>query len=181
MVRNKLAISLAEARVLPRRVLSEELSFDSHNDALSPGGEGQGRAIVLHIDRRRVRPNPPPGHCARHTNIHVVFRSAARTGVLVTTLRVQVLLSLQRAFWDLVTPNLRGVAVRILNNHVSARLIFENDPTDEDLENMSEAETYAIADFSDDVTVLFDADWMPTSQPRELMTDEEWVYLRKEP
>lgn len=70
--------------------------------------------------------------------------------------------------------------MRILEDRVLVRVIFENDPNDEDLENMSEAETYAIADFSDDVTVLFDADWVPTSEPRELMADEEWVYLRKE-
>ncbi|MFI8527789.1 hypothetical protein ACIGB8_25235 [Promicromonospora sukumoe] len=95
-------------------------------------------------------------------------------------MRTQALLSLQRAFWDLVTPNLRGVAVRILAEDVSVRLIFENDPTEDDLENMSEAETYAIADFTDAVTVSFEADHVPAGQPRELTTGEEWVYLRKE-
>lgn len=99
---------------------------------------------------------------------------------MMTSLRTQVLLSLQRAFWDLVTPNLRGTAVRILDHDVSVRLIFENDPTEDDLENMSEAETYAIADFTDEVTVSFKADWIPASESRELLAGEEWVYLRKE-
>ena len=47
-----------------------------------------------------------------------------------------------------------------------------------DRENMSEAETYAIADFTEDVPVSFEAVWVPASEPRELMTGEEWVYLR---
>ncbi|MEU4454559.1 hypothetical protein AB0F44_24725 [Nocardioides sp. NPDC023903] len=94
--------------------------------------------------------------------------------------RVSVLLSMQRALWDLVTPNLRGVAIRIAPVRVEARFLLENEPTDEDLENISEAETAMMADVRNDVAVSFTASWVPNSLPRDLEQSEEWVYLRKE-
>jgi hypothetical protein len=69
--------------------------------------------------------------------------------------RVSVLLSLQRALWDLVGPNLRGVAATFDYPVVTARFLFENDPTEEDLEDVSLAETHTIADFPEDVSVDF--------------------------
>lgn len=95
--------------------------------------------------------------------------------------RVSVLLSMQRALWDLVTPNLRGVALRIAPDRVGARFLLESEPTGEDLENMSEAETAVMADVRNDVAVAFTASWVPNSLPRDLEQGEEWVYLRKEP
>lgn len=94
--------------------------------------------------------------------------------------RVSVLLAMQRALWDVVTPNLRGVAVRIAPGHVEARFLLENEPTDEDLEGMSEAETAMMADVRHDVAVSFTASWVPNSLARDLEPSEEWVYLRKE-
>lgn len=94
--------------------------------------------------------------------------------------RISALLSLHRSLWDLVTPNLRGVAVQIEHLRVNARFLFENDPTDDDRENVSEAETYAIADFNEDIEVVFVSTWVPISEPRDLVPGEEWIYLRKE-
>lgn len=94
--------------------------------------------------------------------------------------RVSVLLSIQRSLWDLVTPNLRAVAVKAEAPVVAARFIFENDPTEEDRENVSEAETSTIADFHEDVVVTFSPVWIPATEPRDLEASEHWVYLRKE-
>jgi hypothetical protein len=95
--------------------------------------------------------------------------------------RVRVLLSLQRALWDLVGPSLRGVKVAIEYPAVTARFLFENEPTDDDREDVSLAETYVMADFLDDVSVEFTAEWVPLSESRDVLAGEEWVYLRKEP
>lgn len=59
-------------------------------------------------------------------------------------LRVSVLLSMQRALWDEVTPGLRGVAVAVSESAVSGRMIFDHVPTDDDVENCSLIETHII-------------------------------------
>ncbi|WP_369372025.1 hypothetical protein AB1046_01540 [Promicromonospora sp. Populi] len=94
--------------------------------------------------------------------------------------RVSALLSLQRSLWDLVTPNLRGVAATIEHPKILVRFLFENRPTVEDRENVSEAETYTIADFTEGMDIVFTPDWVSMSQPRELAEGEQWIYLRKE-
>ncbi|TFF12829.1 hypothetical protein [Cellulosimicrobium funkei] len=95
--------------------------------------------------------------------------------------RVRALLSIQRAIWELVTPNLRGIAIACSYPAISARFLFENRPTEEDCENVSLAETYSIADFGDEVVIEFAPVWLPCSMSRALEPGEEWVYLRKEP
>lgn len=94
--------------------------------------------------------------------------------------RPAVLLSAQRALWDVVTPNLRSAAVEIGDSRATLRFVFENEPDDEDLENLSLAETYMIADFGDDVTIDSRAAWTPMGSPRELLPGEYWVFYRKE-
>lgn len=44
--------------------------------------------------------------------------------VMATDLRVSVLLSVQRALWDLVTPNIRGVAVVVDHPDVVVRFLW---------------------------------------------------------
>jgi hypothetical protein len=95
-------------------------------------------------------------------------------------LRVSALLSMQRALWDIVTPGLRGVAVRVGEGEIVARFLFEHEPGDDDREDVSLAESTAAADFLEDFRVSFDANWLPTPAPRALVDGEEWVYLRKE-
>lgn len=89
--------------------------------------------------------------------------------------RVSVLLSVQRALWDLVTPNLREVAVLARYPQVAVRFLFDAEPGDEDRENVSEAETLVIADFLDEVVIAAHAECVPTNVARDLNADEEWV------
>jgi len=94
--------------------------------------------------------------------------------------RVTVLLSVQRALWDLVTPGLMGVAVLARYPEVAVRFLFDAEPSEEDRENVSEAETLVIADFLDDVVVAAHAECVRATVARDLKPGEEWVYLRKE-
>lgn len=94
--------------------------------------------------------------------------------------RTSVLLSLQRALWDVVTPNLRGVAVRADHPRITARFLFEGEPSEDDRENVSLAETSTIADFSKEVEIEFTPVQVPVAEPRDLHPGEHWVYLRKE-
>lgn len=66
-------------------------------------------------------------------------------------LRTAVLLSLQRALWEQVPPDLRGVSVRWMGRtgaaHVVGRFHFEGEAGDVASECVSETETYFLADF----------------------------------
>jgi hypothetical protein len=93
--------------------------------------------------------------------------------------RVEVLLSLQRALWDMVTPSLRGVAMRLEYPLIEVRLLFE---TVGDGERMIASEVGAnlVADFVPPVDVYSTAVAVPVGTARGLTGDEEWVYLRRE-
>jgi hypothetical protein len=93
--------------------------------------------------------------------------------------RLQVLLSFQRALWDMVTPSLRGVAVKPMLPVIEARFIYDGTCVD-DLSIPSEVETYVIAGFRPPIDVRFLAVEVPLGGPRELLAEEEWVYLRRE-
>jgi hypothetical protein len=95
-------------------------------------------------------------------------------------LRTAALLSLQRALWGMVTPDLRGVAMAIGDGRVHARMIYEQEPTDEQLEIISEVETLVIADFLPEVEVVVVADTVPPDRVADLLPGEGWVYLRRE-
>ena len=87
----------------------------------------------------------------------------------------EVLLTFQRALWDLVTPNLRAVTVRIEYPTIFARFIYEGVDEDERM-IASEAEAYVVADFVPPVDVSFDA----VAGPRELLPGEHWIFRRRE-
>ncbi|WP_370246879.1 hypothetical protein [Nocardioides sp.] len=93
--------------------------------------------------------------------------------------RTEVLLSLQRALWDLVTPELRAVAVRPSYPLIEARLLYEA-VGDEERQLAVEVESYVVADFLPPVDVRFTAVDIPPSAQRELEAGEEWVYRRRE-
>jgi hypothetical protein len=97
-------------------------------------------------------------------------------------LRTRALISIQRSLWDLVTPNLRAVALAVDRDapKISARFMFAEGPSGEDVLDTSEAETYTMADFGPTMSVEFVAVQCPTATPREVLPGEEWVYLRKE-
>lgn len=92
--------------------------------------------------------------------------------------RVTVLLSMQRALWEQVTPNLRAVSVKLQDGHsVIARFLYEGPIGEVERECTSLAETYCIADMPLDVPVSFGA---MGRADRELLPGEEWVYMRRE-
>ncbi|MEV0952961.1 hypothetical protein [Promicromonospora sp. NPDC050249] len=95
--------------------------------------------------------------------------------------RTSVLLSLQSALWDAVTPGLRGVAVRFGEARIEGRMIYDHVPGPTDHEDCSLVETYVIADFPQDVAVSLDAVAVVPPEPRLLLAEGVWVYLRKEP
>lgn len=94
--------------------------------------------------------------------------------------RVEVLLSIQRALLDLVTPRLRGVAIRLTFPMIEARFIYES-VGDEEREFAAEVGTNVIADFLPPVDISFEAVAIPTGVDRILEPGEEWVYRRWEP
>jgi hypothetical protein len=95
---------------------------------------------------------------------------------------VEVLLSMQRALWEQVTPNLRGVAVALHGEaegqRVEARFLYEGRAGDTERECTSLAETHVIADMTHDVEVRF---FVVEDASLDLGQGEEWVYLRHEP
>jgi hypothetical protein len=95
--------------------------------------------------------------------------------------RLEVLLSIQRALWEMVTPSLRGVAIQPKHPLIRARFIYDIEPTEVEREIVAEVETYVLADFDESIDVNFQADYVPADTPRKLQPGEEWVYLRREP
>ena len=95
-------------------------------------------------------------------------------------LRIEALLSIQRALWDMVTPALRGATISVQPGTIHSRFLFEHEPTTDELEIVVDAETEVIADFRSDVDVSFRGEALPPSTSRELLPGEEWVYLRRE-
>jgi hypothetical protein len=99
-------------------------------------------------------------------------------------LRTAVLLSMQRALWEQVTPELRGVAVGWSGEldggaRTIARFLYEGDLSDLHRECVSLVEAYFAADFLADMATEF----VPVAHCRslDLLGEEEWVYLRWEP
>lgn len=92
------------------------------------------------------------------------------------------MLSMMRALWEQVTGDLRGVAVKfqgsVEQGSIEARFLYEGDIGDLQAECASLAETYCIADFPAEVSVRFRP--IPNAK-RDLLTGEEWVFLRWEP
>ena len=97
-------------------------------------------------------------------------------------MRSAVLLSMQRALWEHVTPDLRGVAVRfsgVLDSgaSVNARFLYAGSAGVVQREGATTAEAHFAADFLEDLMVSFD---VVEFAERDLAADEEWVYLRWE-
>ncbi|MBO0607993.1 hypothetical protein [Myceligenerans salitolerans] len=95
--------------------------------------------------------------------------------------RTTVLLSLQQALWDTVTPGLRGVTVRLGGSGIEGRMIYDHEPDATDREDCSLVETFVVADVPDDVEVRLKAVAVVLPEEWTLLDGEEWVYLRKEP
>lgn len=92
---------------------------------------------------------------------------------------VEVILSLQRALWDLVTPRLRGIAIRVDHPVIHGRFIYEK-VTRREIEIVSEVEAYVSADFLPPIYPEFRAIAIPKRTRRTLEDGEFWTYLRAE-
>jgi len=95
-------------------------------------------------------------------------------------MRSQVLLSINRALWEQVTPDLRGVAASCSGDEtqgtIHARFLYDG-PVGELQTDTSMAESYCIADFLEGVSVRFE----PVAHADlDLLDGEFWVYLRRE-
>lgn len=90
------------------------------------------------------------------------------------------LASMQRALLNEVTPDLRGVAVRVGEDGVACRFVFESAITDEARERIDDIETEVIADYSGLTPVRCIGEHVPVDQPRSLHPGELWAFLRHE-
>ncbi len=90
------------------------------------------------------------------------------------------LASVSRALWDIVTPELRGVAYAVTGTNLRVRFLYANEMSEEEYELVSEAETESMADYLPPFEVEFVAEHVPISERREPRSDEHWVYLRRE-
>lgn len=90
---------------------------------------------------------------------------------------------MQRALWDHVTPDLRGVAVECTGEldrgaHVAARVLYEGDVGLLQGACVTESEAYFLADFLPDMSTEFKA---VDHADRDLQGGEMGVFLRWEP
>lgn len=92
------------------------------------------------------------------------------------------MLTMMRSLWEHVTSDLRGRAVSFQGSSergsVEARFLYEGEVGDVQAECVSLSETYCIADFPPEVSVIFRA--VPNAA-RELLPAEHRVFLRWEP
>lgn len=97
--------------------------------------------------------------------------------------RTFALLSVTRALWDRVGPELRGVAVGWDGDCVRVRFYFESALSPVDQEDVSCAEAEVLADLYPGQTTDFAAIVVPATEPRllpEPWDAWEWLYLRRE-
>ncbi len=93
-----------------------------------------------------------------------------------------VLLSVSRSLWDVVTPGLRYVSVGVVDGTILARFAYEDPPSDAEHEFVSLSETSVIADFYDILGTDFQAVHRPMTAPRVWEEGTRWwAYLRYEP
>ena len=92
---------------------------------------------------------------------------------------IEVLLSFQRALWDMVTPTLRAIAVKPSYPLIEARFIYEVVGYEEQ-EIADEVGAYVIADFLPPVDLRSTAVALPGERERYLESGERWVYRRRE-
>ena len=96
------------------------------------------------------------------------------------SLRVEVLLSAQRALWEVPTPALRAVAVAWDEQWLRPRFVYDAALSENEQESVSLFGTHLVADF---VVHMVDERYevLPWPQPLTLRPGEVWVYLRYEP
>jgi hypothetical protein len=96
-------------------------------------------------------------------------------------LRAQVLLSLQRALVGAVTPNLRLVVCRWTESEIKIRAVYDQQPSPDEVEEMSIVETNMLADFPPSMTIQVQCLESDRAFKVAVEDDEEAVYARWEP
>ena len=95
--------------------------------------------------------------------------------------RQEALLSMQRALWQIPTPELRGVAIGERAGAVAADFLYDGEIADDQRELVSLAETYFMSDCLPEVVVRFRAIATRAPEPLDMQGLDWWVYLRWEP
>jgi hypothetical protein len=95
-------------------------------------------------------------------------------------LRIPALLSVQRALWGRVTPDLRGVAVSWPEGGIIVRCVYEGGVDEDTRELVSEAETETMADFDPEVEVRYEIEVVGPERSIPRADGEWWAYRRFE-
>jgi hypothetical protein len=95
-------------------------------------------------------------------------------------LRINVTMSLVRALWGEVTPDLRAVLARLgVNDEISIEFYLDGEPTAEFAERASSIETEVMADFPENFSVRHEL--LRLDPPVKIpVGDAILVYMRKE-
>lgn len=93
--------------------------------------------------------------------------------------RTLVLLSLQRALWGMVTPDLVAVAVGWSSRRIHARFVYESAITPQIAEIVREVETSVLADFPAETETDFRAEVGSASSASEFQEGEAWWAYRR--
>ncbi|WP_020579289.1 hypothetical protein [Actinopolymorpha alba] len=96
-----------------------------------------------------------------------------------TSFRTEVLLSLQRALWGMITPDIRAISVGWKDGIIRVRFIYDHQVTENDLEIVSEVEGEVLADFEPHVAADFSAEFS-SEEMASLRNDGWWAYVRRE-
>lgn len=94
--------------------------------------------------------------------------------------RTQVLLSLQRALWGVITPDIRAIAVGWGEGSINARFIYEHSVSAADWETVREVETQVLADLDEGIRTNFTAEFVPGPGFSLSPQEEWWAYMRHE-
>lgn len=141
-----------------------------------------GGIIGRYIDRRDMSVVPTStGVLVRRRDggTLVVPARPMTVPVRVDDFRSEVILALQRALWDLVTPMLRGITVRFDDPMIRGRLLFEA-VGDDEREIVALVAASMAADLGPSIQVEFLAIALPVWKDRRCEPGEEWAYLRCE-
>jgi hypothetical protein len=98
-----------------------------------------------------------------------------------STIRVSVLLSLQRALLGEVFPALRGLSVKWNHQTIHLFAYIDGPIASADKESIQEIETEVLADFPESSTVETEIIRQDSSIPLPKAADVVWVYYRREP
>jgi hypothetical protein len=97
-----------------------------------------------------------------------------------TDFRSQVLLSVLRALWGMITPDIRAISVTWGGGIVGAMFIYDHPVSEADWEVVREVETSVVADFGADVPTHFAAESIPRGGLPDVPKEGWWVYVRHE-